>query len=257
MTLSCKSWTSAFWTFPVGSEHHYNRTLNFIMLKSIQEVEFDDQKFVLVTNLILWQEKLWHTVQCKEVNLKLKKLRTSTKLWDVMQMYKCKFTETAALVKHCLRYLTKSFSDQVNKEYCVKYQLMFSSHRSGSWVHYNLLPITRMCCCFMLYREHIKGFCSYNIKTTILRQSLLWVLAIRIMLNPVHTYQFILLFSTTCFGLKGHQVEHNNTRMQWRTEGGGLGCSNSAPPPSKFRSWHSCIWLQIERKMFSVPIPTS
>jgi len=113
MTLSCKSWTSAFWTFPVGSEDHYNRTVYFIMLRSIQEVEFENQKFILVTNLVLWQEKLWHTVLCKGVNLKLK-LRMSTKLWDVMQMYKCKFTETAALVKHCLRYPTNSFSHQAN-----------------------------------------------------------------------------------------------------------------------------------------------
>jgi len=34
------------------------------------------------------------------------------------------------------------------------------------------------------------------------------------MLNPVKKHQFILLFSTTYFGLKvHHQVEHNNKRI--------------------------------------------
>ena len=28
-------------------------------------------------------------------------------------------------------------------------------------------------------------------------------------------------------------------------------------PPEIPKFWHSCIWLQIERKMFSVPIPAS
>ena len=39
---------------------------------------------------------------------------------------------------------------------------------------------------------------------------------------------------------------------QWRTEGGGLGCS-TPPHPEITKFWQSCIWLQIERKMFSVP----
>jgi hypothetical protein len=38
------------------------------------------------------------------------------------------------------------------------------------------------------------------------------------MLNPVNTNQFVVLFSTTCFGIKGHhQVEHNNKRIYSRT----------------------------------------
>ena len=41
---------------------------------------------------------------------------------------------------------------------------------------------------------------------------------------------------------------------QWRTEGGGLGVQ-TLPEIPKFRQ--SRTGLQIERKMFSVPIPTS
>jgi hypothetical protein len=40
-------------------------------------------------------------------------------------------------------------------------------------------------------------------------------------------------------------------------EGGwGGGCSNP-PPPNIPKFWQSSIWLQIERKMFSVHIPAS
>jgi hypothetical protein len=42
--------------------------------------------------------------------------------------------------------------------------------------------------------------------------------SIRIRINPVKTQQFILLYSTICFGLKSHhQVEHKNTHTQART----------------------------------------
>ena len=45
------------------------------------------------------------------------------------------------------------------------------------------------------------------------------------------------------------------SRWQWRTVGGGLGVFN---PPSEIpKFWQSRTWLQIERKMFSVPVPTS
>jgi hypothetical protein len=41
-----------------------------------------------------------------------------------------------------------------------------------------------------------------------------FILPIRITINPVKTQQCILLFSTTCFGLKGHHdVEHQNKRI--------------------------------------------
>ena len=42
---------------------------------------------------------------------------------------------------------------------------------------------------------------------------------------------------------------------QWRTEGGGFG--GFKPPPKIPKIWQSRTGLQIEREMFSVPIPTS
>jgi hypothetical protein len=44
-------------------------------------------------------------------------------------------------------------------------------------------------------------------------------------------------------------------RSQWRTEGGGLG--GLTPPPRNSEVLQSRTGLQIEWKMFSVPIPTS
>ena len=38
---------------------------------------------------------------------------------------------------------------------------------------------------------------------------------------------------------------------------GGVWGVQTPPPPEITKFWQSCIWLQIERKMFSVPIPTS
>ena len=44
---------------------------------------------------------------------------------------------------------------------------------------------------------------------------------------------------------------HNLETAQRRTGGGGFN------PPEIPKFWQSCIWLHIEQKMFSVPIPTS
>ena len=51
------------------------------------------------------------------------------------------------------------------------------------------------------------------------------------------------------------QNNHQGARAQWRTEGvfGGV----QPPPPEIPKFWQSRTGLQIEQKMFSVPIPTS
>ena len=64
----------------------------------------------------------------------------------------------------------------------------------------------------------IKHTDNFNFKFTIFKDnsSPLCSLAIIITINQVKTQQFILLYSTTCFGLNGHhQVKHNNIYIHY------------------------------------------
>jgi hypothetical protein len=50
---------------------------------------------------------------------------------------------------------------------------------------------------------------------------------------------------------------HDQYKQTWGFRGGVLGLNAPPPPPEILKFWHSRTGLQIERKMFSVPIPTS
>ena len=53
------------------------------------------------------------------------------------------------------------------------------------------------------------------------------------------------------------QISRAATWGQWRTEGVCVCVCVQTPHPEIPKFWQSWIWLQIEQKMFSVPIPTS
>ena len=56
-------------------------------------------------------------------------------------------------------------------------------------------------------------------------------------------------------GLHSYEIWCHGTG--WLVSSGIPRVGGFKPPPKIPKFWQSCIWLQIERKMFSVPIPTS
>ena len=69
-----------------------------------------------------------------------------------------------------------------------------------------------------------------------------------LVVKEINCYVRTLLFSCLCLSLCLCSI----IQTSGVPRGGGFGVFN--PPPEIPKFWQSCIWLQIERKMFSVPI---